>query len=196
MNYSTKTSLILPFKESLIVSNGGQSPSTNNHNSPNRNPQNMIYAYDFRTTNTGNEKSLLDFPVFGKEIITPGDGVIIQIINGAIDVNPGEQDRGIGYGNTLVIDHQNGEYSVLCHFQYNSICVRVGDKVQQGQKLGLCGNTGNTSQPHIHFHLQNNPRLHLGDALPAQFEKILVNGEIKTQYEPIRGEQVANIKKM
>ncbi len=194
MEYLTKTSLILPFKGTLMVSNGGRTAKTNNHNHPDRSPQNMKYAYDFRTKDIGNQKKLEDYPVFGNEVISPGDGVIIQVINGAIDVIPGERDRGNGIGNAIMIDHQNGEFSFLCHLKYNSIIIKVGDIVKQGDILALCGNTGNTSQPHIHFHLQDNPRTHLGNPLPAQFTKIIVNGVIKSHYEPLRGEMVSNLK--
>jgi len=193
MDYQTKTNLILPFSGILMVSNGGRTPETNNHNRPaDSGPQNQLYAYDFRTNTTSKEKTLEEFPVFGTEVIAPGEGEIIQIINGAIDVMPGERDRSVGVGNAIIINHQNGEYSLLCHFKHNSIKVSVGDKVRQGQVLGLCGNTGNTFQPHIHYNLQDGPKMHLAKALPAQFSKIIVNGVMKEKCEPIRGENVSN----
>jgi len=193
MDYQTKTSLILPFKGILMVSNGGRNPETNSHIRPiESGPQNQLYAYDFRTENTGKEKTLEDYPVFNKEIIAPANGIVIQIINGAMDVLPGERDRSVGVGNAIIIDHQNGEYSLICHFKYNSIKVKVGDKIKQGGVLGLCGNTGNTTQPHIHFNLQDRPRMHLAHALPAQYKRILVNGIEKFNYEPIRSEVVSN----
>jgi len=193
MDYLTKTNFILPFKGILMVSNGGRTPETNNHNRPaDKGPQNMLYAYDFRTENSGKEKDLKEFPIFAKEVLAPGDGIVIQVINGSIDVLPGERDRSVGVGNAIMIDHQNGEYSLLCHFKQDSIKVKVGNKVKQGEVIALCGNTGNTSQPHIHFHLQDNPRLHLGKAIPIQFRKINVNGQLKENYEPTRGDKVFN----
>jgi len=194
MDYKTKTSLILPFNGILLVSNGGRDASTNNHFRPaDQGPQNQLYAYDFRTENTGKEKRLEDYPVFNKEVLAPGDGVIIQIINGAIDVMIGERDRNVGVGNAIIINHQNGEYSLLCHFKHNSIKVKVGDKIKQKDIIGLCGNTGNTFQPHIHFNLQDDPRMHTAKALPAQFSKIMVDGIEKTHYEPIKEQKVSNI---
>jgi len=196
MDYQTKTDLILPFKGTLLVSNGGRTVETNNHYRPaDQGPQNQFYAYDFRTENTGKEKILEDYPVFGKEVLAPGDGIVVQIINGAIDIMPGERDRSVGVGNAIIIDHQDNEYSLLCHFKHNSIRVKVGDKISQGDVLGLCGNTGNTFQPHVHFNLQDGPFMHNAKALPAQFKKIIVGGKLKINYEPLRGQLVSNLLK-
>lgn len=193
MDYQTKTQLIFPFQGTWLVSNGGRTPETNSHIRPaEEGPQNQLYAYDFRMESTGKETKLEEFEVFGKEVLAPGDGIVIQIINGSIDVPPGERDRSVGVGNALIIDHQNGEYSLLCHFKYNSIRVQVGDVVKQGTVIGLCGNTGNTFQPHIHFNLQDGPFMHKAQGLPAQFSNVIVNGVAKEKYEPVRGELVSN----
>jgi murein DD-endopeptidase MepM/ murein hydrolase activator NlpD len=135
---------------------------------------------------------LEDYNVFGKEVLAPGDGTISQVIDGSIDVLPGEKDRSVGVGNAIIIDHLNGEYSLLCHFKHSSIKVKVGDEVKQGDIIGLCGNTGNTSQPHVHFNLQDNSLMHKAKALPAQFKEIIVNGETKENFEPIKGDKVSN----
>lgn len=194
MDYQTKTSLILPFKGVWLVSNGGRTPETNNHiRSPEQGPQNQLYAYDFRMESTGKETKLEEFEVYGKEVLAPGDGIISQVIDGSIDVLPGERDRSVGVGNAIIIDHQNGEYSLFCHFKHNSIRVKVGVKVKQGDVMGLCGNTGNTTQPHIHFNLQDGPFMHKANALPAQFRKIFVDGKEKINFEPIRGQYVSNL---
>lgn len=193
MEYQTKTNLILPFHGIWLVSNGGRTPLTNNHNrSSEQGPQNQLFAYDFRMESTGKETKLEQFKVFGEEVIAPGDGIIIQVIDGSIDVLPGERDRSVGVGNAIIIDHQNGEYSLLCHFKHNSIKLKVGNKVKHGDVIGLCGNTGNTQQPHIHFNLQDGPRMHTANALPAQFRKMLVNGKEELNYEPLRGQQISN----
>jgi len=194
MDYKTKTNLILPFRNTLMVSNGGRNSETNNHFRPaSQGPQNQLYAYDFRTETTGKEVSLEDYPVFGIEVISPGDGVVAQVVDGSFDCVPGKADRGVGVGNMVIINHQNGEYSLLCHFKHDSICVKVGEHLKQGQLLGLCGNTGNTSQPHIHYNLQDNLPSYEANALPAQFRTILVDGKKKTNYEPVRFQQVSNL---
>ncbi len=128
-------------------------------------------------------------------MIAPGKATVIQVIDGSIDVQPGERDRSVGVGNAVIIDHHNEEYSLLCHFKQNSITVKVGNEIKQGDVIGLCGNTGNTSEPHIHFNLQDKPLMHKAKALPAQFRRLLVNGEVKENYEPTRGEKVSNLKR-
>lgn len=189
MDYQTKTKLILPFKGELNVTNGGRTVETNNHVTIGGS---LSLAYDFRDGHKGEGKNLEDYEVFGKEVLAPADGIIAQVVDGSVDCQPVERDRNVGIGNTIIIDHQNGEWSVLCHLKYNSIIVKVGDSVKQKQTLGFCGNTGNTSEPHIHFHLQNGPLIHNSQALPAKFEKISVDGELKENYEPIRGQRVSN----
>lgn len=189
MDYQTKTSLILPFKGIWTVGNGGRNPKLNNHHKS----RSQRYAYDFRGSHKGNGKKLEDYEAFGADVIAPAGGVVCQIINGAIDIQLRERDTFMYPGNMIVIDHKNGEWSVICHFKQDSIKVRLGDKIKQGDLLGFCGNTGNTSEPHIHYHLQDNPLMIRATGLPANFEKILVNGELKENFEPERGQKVANL---
>lgn len=61
------------------------------------------------------------------------------------------------FGNYIIIDHGNDKYSYLTHFKYQSIIVHEGDDIKQGDVLGLVGHSGNSSEPHIHFHVANSP---------------------------------------
>ena len=194
LDYKTKTSLILPFKGIWIVGNGGRDASKNNHRGPDGNgPKDQMFAYDFIREHKGKGKNLEDYEAFGLEVIAPADGSISQVINGSMDNPVGDRDLYVIPGNRIVIDHKNGEWSMLAHLKFNSIKVKVGDKVKQGDLLGLCVNTGNTSEPHIHYQLQDNALPHKATGLPAQFAKINVNGELKENYEPERGQRVSNI---
>lgn len=60
-------------------------------------------------------------------------------------------------GNYVILEHSNKEYSLLAHFKQHSIMVNEGDIVKQGQNIGLCGNSGNSSEPHIHFQVMDSP---------------------------------------
>src|SRR5699024_4210978 len=58
-----------------------------------------------------------------------------------------------------IIQHAPKEYSVIAHFKKESINVDEGDIVQQGQVIGRCGNSGNSSEQHIHFQVMDKARL-------------------------------------
>lgn len=194
-DYKTKSLLILPFKGIWIIGNGGREDSKNNHRGgpDGAGPKDQMFAYDFVREHKGEGKNLEDYEAFGSEVIAPAGGLIYQVINGCMDAQIGESDTYAISGNRIVIDHKNGEWSMLAHFKFNSIKVKAGDRVKQGDLLGLCGNTGNTSEPHIHYQLQDNALLHRATGLPAQFAKIKVDGGIKENYEPERGQKVSNI---
>lgn len=57
----------------------------------------------------------------------------------------------------MVIDIGDGLYTLSGHMQKGSIRVKVGDRVRRGQSIGLVGNTGNSSAPHLHFHVMDGP---------------------------------------
>ena len=94
-----------------------------------------------------------------------------------------------------MIEHRENEVSVLCHFQPGSVQVKVGDRVKSGQPLGKCGNSGNSSEPHIHYHLQHSPILQDGLGIKVVFQKVVVNRdgktEIKTNHTPVKGDVIS-----
>lgn len=195
MDYKTKTNLILPFKGTWMVMNGGRSPETNNHmNLDGSGPVNQRYAYDFCSIYVKNEgKNLEDYESFGTDIIAPSDGIVVKVIKDRKDMSVGERDEVGASGNMLIIDHGNSEYSYIAHFKERSIKLEVGDRVKRGEVIGLCGNSGNTSEPHIHYHLQDSDLIEGANGIPAQFRKIMVDAEVKENYEPTRGQKVSNI---
>jgi murein DD-endopeptidase MepM/ murein hydrolase activator NlpD len=104
---------------------------------------------------------------------------------------PGQKIAGVAApGNHVVIDHGRGERSLLAHFRQGTLRVREGQRVQQGQVLGLCGNSGNSSQPHVHYHLQTGKRFGEGLGLPAFFNGYLADGVPVASGEPQRGQVV------
>ncbi len=194
MEYKTKTHLILPFNGAWIVGNGGRNSEDNNHYSEDGStPDNQIYAYDFSRNHGGNGTQLEDYEAFGKEVIAPANGIISIIENSQLDLPIGERDKVRRSGNKIIIDHQNGEFSFIAHFKQESIKVKVGDRVKQGVVLGLCGNSGNTTEPHIHYHLQDSLLPEKAAGLPAQFRRINVNGLIKENCELEYKQKVSNL---
>lgn len=76
-------------------------------------------------------------------------------------------------GNRIVLQHNNGEYSAYEHLKHNGATVKVGQKVRTGQIIGYSGNTGYSTQPHLHFEVFKNPVADKseGDLVPITFAK-------------------------
>ena len=192
-----QTHLSLPFKGNWLVFWGGDSADTNQHHDV----PNQRYAFDFLgvdpngKTHKGTGETNEDYFTFGRIIYAPADGNVTDVINGVRDNKPGSMNPFSALGNDVIIQHRENEFSVLAHLKLNSIKVKVGDKVKRGQPIALCGNSGNSSEPHLHYHLQNTPIIQDGTGIKCYFDKvgILVSGkkEIKPNYSPVQNEIVA-----
>ena len=192
------TSLRLPFEGPWMVFCGGDTKELNQHHDV----ANQRYAFDFlrvdkngkshKNDGTSNE----DYFAFGQKVLAPADGEVTDVIEGVRDNTPGSLNPYSALGNAVIIKHQEHEVSVLAHFKQNSICVKVGDKVKKGQLLGLCGNSGNSSEPHIHYHLQNTPVVQDGTGIKCVFSSIVVGRDNKTRteetYSPVKNDIVEN----
>lgn len=196
LDYRTQTRLKLPFEYNWFVFWGGRTLEENRKHGTVRDQR---FAYDFTvmrrgSTHAGDGRRNEDYYCFGKPILAPGRGVVVRVENGLPDNLPGQKDREHVAGNHVVIDHRNGEYSILAHLRQGSVRVRVGDFIGRGDPIGRCGNSGNTSEPHLHYHLQNQPDLHKGEGLPAQFIDFEVDGLFLRRGEPVRGQTIRRVK--
>ncbi|MFC0512820.1 urea transporter [Mucilaginibacter angelicae] len=97
------------------------------------------------------------FYCFNKPVLACGDGIVELVVNHVEDNDIGEENLQENWGNTVVIRHAAGLYSKLSHLKKNSIKVKPGDSVKQGDLLGFCGNSGRSPEPHLHFQLQATP---------------------------------------
>ncbi len=196
-----KTPLALPFKGTWHVLWGGDTKDLNQHHGA----ANQKFAFDFLATDaegkthTGEGNSNQDYYAFGREILAPAGGVVTDVITGVRDNVPSSMNPYSALGNAVLIRHSKHEVSVLAHLKLGSIKVAVGDKVNKGQLLGLCGNSGNSSEPHLHYHLQNTPVIQDGTGIKCHFEKVTVaraghKAESKKDCSPSKGDQVGNEK--
>lgn len=150
----SSTEFRLPFNGEWLTVWGGTNELVNYHYAypPQRYAIDWIITRDgqsFEGDPTQNES----YYAFGEEVLAPAAGMVVAVENSIADNPVGEMNPAQPEGNYVTIDHGNGEFSVLAHFQQNSIAVAVGDTVEAGDLLGLCGNSGNSSEPHIHFHV-------------------------------------------
>lgn len=98
-----------------------------------------------------------DFYCFNKPVIAPAAGWVVQVVKDIVDNEIGSINQTQNWGNSIVIKHAEGLFSKLSHLKRNSIKVNVGQFVQQGEIIALCGNSGRSPEPHLHFQLQTTP---------------------------------------
>lgn len=126
---------------------------------------NWKYAYDFVITDDDNQTyrnqgiELTDYYCYGKPVLCPIEGTVVNVVNSLKDLPIGSVDKHHNWGNYVIIYSVFGYYVELSHFQEKSIKVNIGDAVKPGILLGNCGNTGYSPQPHIHMQIQYWPQI-------------------------------------
>jgi murein DD-endopeptidase MepM/ murein hydrolase activator NlpD len=190
-----QTKMILPFNEEWTVGWGGITVKENYHVAYN----NQKYAYDLYIKKEGktyksDSKKNENYFVFGKQIIAPCNAIVVKVIKGVKDNIPGVLNPKQVTGNTVVLKTNKGEFILFAHFKENSIRVMENQIVKQGNLLGLCGNSGNSSEPHLHLSLQNVADMNIATGGKLFFENIKVNGNLKEDYIPVKNDKIQNIK--
>ena len=112
-------------------------------------------------TFTGDRLDNRNYIAYGAEAIAVADAVVAAVKDGIPENVPGPTSRAVPItletvgGNHVILDLGGGKYAFYAHLQPGSLRVRRGDRVQRGQVLGLVGNSGNSTEPHLHFHISD-----------------------------------------
>jgi len=189
------TKMMLPFKEEWFVFWGGETVAQNYHVAD----ENQKYAYDLfmvkdGSSYKGDSKKNESYFVFGKDIIAPCDAKVVKVIKNVIDNIPGELNPKQLTGNTIVLETSKKEFVLFAHLKQNSILVKVGDTVKQGQEIAQCGNSGNSTEAHLHLQLQNVADFFQATGGKLYFSNIMVNGKLKKEdYIPVKEDFIKNI---
>ncbi len=175
-----------PFKEGkFIVLHGGSRPMVNAHFHVN--PQN--YAVDIvglnnfgmRANSISGGKNLTDYKIFDTPVYSPVNGKVIVVKDGLEDLTPPQVDTKNIAGNHVLIEFV-GKELLLAHLKNGSIKVKVGDIVDTNTLIGNVGNTGNTSEPHLHLHIEKDGEHNTilnGKSVPFTINnKFLLRGDI------------------
>jgi hypothetical protein len=163
-------SVRLPSDEALRVAWGGDRLRTNYHAFA----PDQRWAYDLLVEPAFHGSSKLeDYGCWGTPVLAPTSGRVSLAQDGDPDVEPGKlPDQVINaLGNHVVLELDTQTFLVIAHLQQGSVVVESGDVVEEGQVIGRCGNSGNTSEPHIHIHHQRQLRFgsHSAEGLPLYF---------------------------
>jgi murein DD-endopeptidase MepM/ murein hydrolase activator NlpD len=145
-------------------------------------------------THRGDGSRFTDYYAYGKPVFAAAEGVVVSVVTDEVEdlramQQPGEtveayyarlqQDQaarlargtpGIA-GDSVVLDHGNGEFSLYAHLKPGSVRVRKGEHVARGQQLGEVGSSGNSTEPHLHFQVCDGPEpLHCA-GIPIRFQE-------------------------
>jgi len=159
------------------------------------------YAYDLMNVDangnmySGSPYKKESWYSYGKPVIVPLEGRIAAIQNTIPDneydgkavksptLDPKADPEGMG--NYVIIQHANGEYSMLLHLKQGSISVKVGQQVKAGEQVGLVGFSGAAFYPHLHYSVTNGAKELAAEGLPNYFN----------DYKLYRGNLVENVKR-
>jgi murein DD-endopeptidase MepM/ murein hydrolase activator NlpD len=190
-----KTELVFPLTGAWWVGNGASFHSGHRWAIPEEFALDLIKFDANGKTHRGDGQKFTDYYAYGAKIVAPAAGkVVLAITNEAEDATvlrrPGEDAeayfgrvlggqaermaRGLPaiLGNGVIIDHGNGEYSLLAHMKPGSVKVAVGDMVAKGQEIGAVGSSGNSTEPHLHYHVCDKPDGLLCAGIPMNFTNI------------------------
>nr|WP_107094999.1 M23 family metallopeptidase [Streptomyces chattanoogensis] len=138
-----------------------------------------------------------DFPAFGADLLAVAEGTVVRAEDGQRDHLSRTSWPALAYffaaeavvrslgghrrviGNHVILDLGDGTYALYAHVRRGSLTVRPGDRVRAGQLLGQCGNSGNSTEPHVHFQLMDTADPDTADGVPFTWTDVGVprNGE-------------------
>jgi len=175
-------------------------------------------GYDGVQTHMGEWKHALDFNIldisgkqysgegnipeeyycYNKPVLAVADGYIENVVSHVEDNIIGKVNIKENWGNSVIIRHSNYLFSSVSHLKKDSITVKPGDKVRQGDIIGKCGNSGRSPFPHLHFQVQGSPFIGsqtLDHPLSYYIEHSGSGFRFKNNSTPGTGDKVSNIEK-
>lgn len=119
---------------------------------------------------------------YGTPLLAVADGIVVATKDSIPENVPGINSRAVPItlvtvgGNHVALRVADGTYALYAHVQPGSLRVRVGDHVKRGQVLALLGNSGNSTEPHVHFQIADGPTFLSSEGLPYAMTFEVVGG--------------------
>ena len=132
----------------------------------------------------GDESDVHSYTAYGAEVLAVADGTVVDTLDELNDQKPGSlpDPKTITVnnvdGNHVVLDLGDGVFAFYAHLQRGSVTATLGSRVKRGQILGKVGNTGNTSAPHLHFHLMEGPSVLGSNGIPYEIDSFALAGQV------------------
>jgi hypothetical protein len=134
----------------------------------------------------GDPTDVHSYTGYGDPILAVADGTVVETLDNMENAKPPNSpdpstiNMQNALGNHVVLDN-GGYFSFYAHMQKGSVAVKPGDRVKRGQVLGKIGNSGNTSSPHLHFHIMSGPAVFGSDGLPYAIDRFELAGQIPAE---------------
>ncbi len=120
---------------------------------------------------------------YNQSILAVADGTVVEAVDAFSDQVPGKFPTDITLqnvnGNYVLLDIGGGNYAYYAHIKPGSVQVKKGQALKKGQVIGKVGNTGNSSAPHLHFHIIDSTSPLGSNGVPFVFEDLTVIGNAK-----------------
>ncbi len=146
-----------PFAGRWVVTQGVDGPHT--HRGPWRHALDFEVADPSGATFGGAGRELRDHHAYRLPVLAAAEGTVVKVVGEVPDNPVGARNVREPYGNLVLLQHGPGLLSLVAHLSPGSIEVREGQLVREGARLGLCGNSGRSFVPHLHFQLQATARI-------------------------------------
>ena len=131
---------------------------------------------------TGEGTACTDFYCYGADLLAVAGGTVIEARDGIPEGVPPNNYAATTlqniFGNSVILDIGGGRYAAYAHIIPGSVTVAIGDTVTVGQVIGKLGNSGNSTGPHLHFHLCNGRDAIASEGLPFSFSQYDLLGSI------------------
>ena len=125
-----------------------------------------------------------DYAIYGARAIAAADATVVHVIDGLAEQKPGSLPAGLKLaeadGNAIVAKLDGGLHMLYAHLQPGSLKVKEGDKIKRGDPIGLVGNTGNSSAPHLHFHVMDGPSPLTSEGVPYVIDAFTTRGRLRS----------------
>jgi murein DD-endopeptidase MepM/ murein hydrolase activator NlpD len=182
----------LPLDGAVTIAWGGATASTNYHvSSPaERWAYDLLITVDGRS-HRGDGRALADYYAYDRPVLAPASGRVVSVHDGDPDALPGRPNRSRGGGNRIVLEIAPNQYLFLVHLRPRSIRVAPGEWVPQGSVVARAGSSGNSSEPHVHMHLQDTATSDRGQGIPFYFSRYRTarDGVVVARGMPVGGIQ-------
>ena len=185
----SKNKYRLPFLGTWYIEYGGTTKAT----SHSWNIPGQRYAYDFEIRKDNlpqhdDQTKCENYYSYLENIYAPADGWVVDLVNKYENTHITEDRKIINdcpepKGNYIILKHNHGEYSTICHLEKDTFEVSLGEVVKEGQLLGKVGNSGNTQGPHIHFQVQLGMNTDYATGVPITFKNAYYQNKKKKTLE-------------